>query len=465
MKNFFITTAIDYANDVIHIGHAYQKVLADILARYHRLLGEEVFFLTGVDEHGSKVEEAAREAGQDPARFVDLVVAKNKEQLAALNISFDRYIRTTDKDHIARVVDFYLRVKNNGDIYRAPFEGLYCSGCEEYKTESELDNGHCLLHPNLAIEKISEENYFFAWSKYQDFLKDHIKSNPDFIKPESRAKEMLAFLDRGLNDVSISRQNVTWGIPVPDDPDQTLYVWFDALINYLTGAPKGFWPADLHLLGKDNTRQHALFWPAMLKSAGYPLPKTIYAHGFLTLDDQKISKSLGNIIQPKELVNKFGSDGARYLLSTAKTMSGDGDISWEKMIKKYNADLANGLGNLVARLAKLCQLSEQSFNSHCPEPDKILTGEFGKLIDDYQIISALNFIWEKIRLIDQNLNRTRPWQIKDKRKMAASLTGLVDQLLLVAVLLSPFLPQSAKIITQTFSQKKINPPEALFIRK
>lgn len=466
MEKFYITTAIDYVNDVIHIGHAYQKVVADIFARYHRLLGKKVFFLTGSDEHGGKAEEAARLAGQDVADFVDQVVAGNKEELASLDIDFNRYIRTTDEDHVRQVKDFYLRVKKNGDIYRAKFSGFYCSGCEEYKTASDLIDGHCLHHPNLSIKKLTEENYFFAWSKYEGFLKNHIKNNPDFIKPKSRAREMLAFLAQGLNDISISRQSVSWGIPVPDDPTQTLYVWFDALINYLTGAPEGFWPANLHLLGKDNTRWHALLWPAMLKSAGFSLPKTVYAHGFLTLNGQKISKSLGNIIRPSQLVEEFGSDGARYLLASAKTLGGDGDISWAKMTKKYNADLANGLGNLVSRLAKLCQLSEIKLDRSSSDQKAIfLEGDFSRLMANYQLLPALNFVWGKLRLIDQEINRHQPWKITDKKKQGQILSRLVNQLLEVAMMLEPFLPQTARTIKETFSAKKIVLPKPLFIRK
>ena len=465
MEKFYITTAIDYVNDVIHVGHAYQKVVADVLARYHRLLGEKVFFLTGSDEHGGKAEEAAQKAGQDVAGFVDRVVAGNKEQLAALDINFNRYIRTTDKDHVRQVKEFYLRVKKSGDIYRAKFSGFYCSGCEEYKTASELVDGRCPNHPSLSVKELAEENYFFAWSKYQGFLTNHIKNNPDFIKPKSRAKEMLSFLDRGLNDISISRQSVAWGIPVPDDPTQTLYVWFDALINYLTGAPKGFWPADLHLLGKDNTRWHALLWPAMLKSANLPLPKTVYAHGFLTLNGQKISKSLDNIIRPQELTKEFGVDGARYLLVSAKTLSGDGDISWLKMKEKYNADLANGLGNLVARLAKLCQLSPGEFDFSCPDTQAVLKGDFSRLMDNYQLLLALNFIWDQLRSIDQELNQRQPWKIANKKEKTQVLSRLVRKLLAITVLLTPFLPRTAKIIQETFLAQKVVPPKPLFIRK
>src|SRR3990170_6704367 len=287
-KKFYITTAIDYTNDVIHVGHAYQKIMSDVLARYHRLVGDKTFFLTGTDEHGGTSEQGAKKAGKAPKEFVDEIAQKDKEQLDTLNISYDRFIRTTDKDHKKAVTDFYLKVKATGDIYKGKYKGFYCTGCESYKTLTEVIEGKCPLHPTRELEEIREENYFFRWSKYRNFLKKHILDNPNFIKPESQRKNMLGFLEQGLEDIAISRpkNKVSWGIEVPDDPGHVIYVWFDALINYISGAPD-FWPADLHVLGKDNVRWHTLLWPAMLKSAHHELPKTIYGHGFITLDGQK----------------------------------------------------------------------------------------------------------------------------------------------------------------------------------
>ena len=307
MNKFYITTAIDYANDVIHIGHAYQKILADCLARYHRLIGDDTKFLTGTDEHGQKVQKSAEAKEIDPKIFVDDITAKDKAEWKALNLSYDRFIRTTDTDHIEFCQKFYKKCQGNGDIYLGKYDGLYCEGCEAYYDETDLVDGQCQFHPTKKIQNLSAENYFFRLSKYQDFLLEHITKRPEFVWPEKHRNEVISFIKSGLKDFSISRQKsqLSWGIPVPDDENHVLYVWFDALINYLTyGAEENCWPADVHVLGKDNQRFHAIYWPAMLKSAGYELPKTILVHDFMTLNGQKISKSLGKIIRPTELVDK-----------------------------------------------------------------------------------------------------------------------------------------------------------------
>jgi len=462
-KKFYITTAIDYINDVIHVGHAYQKVAADIIARYHRLLGEDVFLLMGTDEHGGKAEEAAKEKKLTPKKFADQISLQDKKELASLNVFPDRFIRTTDSDHIKTVARFWQKVFQNGDIYLADFEGQYCHGCEEFKTDSELVDGRCPYHPKLELEKVKEKNYFFRWSRYQSFLENYIKSHPSFIKPESRRKEMLAFLERGLKDISISRQNISWGIPVPGDPQQTIYVWFDALINYLTGAPKGFWPADLHLLGKDNTRWHALLWPAMLKSAGYPLPKTIYAHGFLSFGGEKISKSRGNIIRPHELSQEFTADGARYLLIAGKSMAEDSDISWLKMKQTYNSDLANGLGNLVSRLRRLCQLADLLGGEKELAFSQAVSDDYRQAMENFQLAEALRIIWLDISRIDRFLNQEKPWQKKGEQQKEI-LHRAVKETLRVAVLLAPFMPETSKKIRESF-QGLIVAGAPLFFKK
>jgi len=463
MKKFYITTAIDYINDVIHIGHAYQKVAADIIARYHRLLGEDVFLLMGTDEHGGKAAEAAKEKKLTPQKFADQISLQDKKELASLNIFPDRFIRTTDPDHLKTVARFWRRVAQNGDIYLADFKGQYCRGCEEFKTASDLVDGRCPYHPQLELEEIREKNYFFRWSRYQSFLKNYIQDNPSFVRPESRRKEMLAFLEGGLKDISISRQNVSWGIPVPGDSRQTIYVWFDALINYLTGAPKGFWPADLHLLGKDNTRWHALLWPAMLKSAGYPLPKTIYAHGFLSFSGEKISKSRGNVIRPHELSQEFTADGARYLLMAGKNLAEDSDISWAKMRQTYNSDLAYGLGNLVSRLRRLCQLAGFVGDEKEPVFSQIISRDYRRAIEDFQLAEALRIIWRNISEIDRFLNQKKPWQVKGKRQKEI-LRQAVKKMLRVAVLLAPFMPETSKKIRESFQGSIVAGPP-LFLRK
>lgn len=354
MNKFFVTTASDYTNDVIHIGHAYQKLLADALARYHRLVGDKTNFLTGTDENGQKVAKSAAEHHKTPKDFVDEIAQADKDQWQSLNISYDRFFRSTDEDHVKFAQEIYLKCKAAGDIYLSKYEGLYCEGCEAYYDESELTDGQCPFHPTKKIQKLSEDNYFFRLSKYQSFLISYMEKHPEFVWPETKRNEVLAFIKRGLRDFSVSRQSLTWGISVPDDPKQKLYVWFDALLYYLTyGVEEKCWPADVQILGKDNSKFHAIYWPAMLKSAGYELPKTILVHDFITLNGQKISKSLGNVIRPSELVEKFGADGVRYFFLRYGPLTSDIDISLDKIKETYNADLANGLGNLVARIAKL----------------------------------------------------------------------------------------------------------------
>lgn len=462
-KKFHITTAIDYIDDIIHIGHAYQKIVADVLARYHRLLGDKVFFLTGVDEHGSKAEEAARRARVTFKEWADRISQTDKGELQLLNISFDRFIRTTEEDHEKTVVDFWQRVKKNGDIYLGKYVGIYCQGCEGFITQKDLVKGRCLFHPNKVPIKLTEKNYFFRWSRYEEFLKNHIKTHTEFILPESRRNEMLAFLDQGLEDIPVSRPSVKWGIPVPGDPHHTIYVWFDALVNYLSGAPKGFWPADIHLLGKDNVRWHALFWPAMLKSAGYELPKTIYGHGFLSLNGQKISKSLGNIIRPSELVKKFrGADPIRYYLLRIKPLAEDGDLSLKKLTTVYNTDLANRLGNLVQRIAKLCE--RVKFKRQFKLTDFWKNKSWvSKHLDAYRFNDALVYIWENIKRLDKEIDEAKPWE-KSGKSLEKTLTKLVICLLEIASSLRPFMPETGEKIEKIFTADKIRTGKPLFPR-
>ncbi len=462
-KKFYITTAIDYTNDVIHIGHAYQKIIADVFARYHRQIGDKTFFLTGTDEHGGTSEQAAKAAGKSPKDFVDEIAQKDKEQLDALNISYDRFIRTTDEDHIKVVENFYKRVEKTGDIYKGEYEGFYCTGCESYKNLSEIVNEKCPLHPTRELEKIKEENYFFKWSKYRSFLKKHISENPDFIKPESQRKNMLGFLKLGLEDIAISRpiKKVSWGIPIPNDPSQVNYVWFDALINYISGAPN-FWPADLHILGKDNVRWHSVLWPAMLKSAGYKLPKTVYGHGFITLDGEKISKSRGNIIRPTDLIKQFGVDGVRYYFIRYGSWTEDVDISLEKIKEVYNADLANGLGNLIARVARLCENSKFEFPKK-ESPNLIRSGELEKYLETFQPNEALAYLWAEITVLDQYINKEKPWELKGNT-LKEVLSWLVEEIRGISFKLKPFLPETAEKIEKQFDHSKIKSTDPLFPR-
>jgi methionyl-tRNA synthetase len=459
-RKFYVTTAIDYTNDVIHIGHSYQKILADVFARYHRLLEEKTFFLTGTDEHGQKVEKSAKEKGIPPQEFVDRIAAEDKAEWDKLNISYDRFIRTTDPDHIKLAQEFYLKAKKNGDIYLKKYTGLYCEGCELFYDGGELVDGKCPLHPNREIQRIEEENYFFKLSKYQSFLENLLKDGSTFVVPDSKRKEVLSFVKKGLKDFSVSRQNVKWGIPVPDDPNHTIYVWFDALINYISGAPD-FWPANIHILGKDNQRFHAIFWPAMLKSTGYELPKTILVHDFISLNGQKISKSLGNIIRPSELIEKFGVDAVRYYFLRYGPLTNDVDISIEKIQEVYNADLANGLGNLVARIT---QLAEQNLTKGTrPEP-KGFPKEYTLAIENFELNKAIGFIWKKIQALDQKINETEPYKlVKEKPESGKKVIfELTQELYLIGRLLNPFLPEtSAKIKEAVITNRK---PKTLFPR-
>jgi len=462
-KKFYITTAIDYIDDVMHIGHAYQKIVADVLARHHRLLGEKVFFLTGADEHGGKVEEAAKKAKMGFKEWADKISKENKKELKSLNISYDRYIRTTDKDHEKMVKSFWLKVKKRGDIYLGDYVGIYCQGCEGFITKKDLVNGKCPFHPTKTPLKLTEKNYFFRWSKYEEFLKNYIKNNPQFIQPEARRNEMLKFLERGVEDIPISRPTVKWGIPVPDDSEQIIYVWFEALVNYLTGAPKGFWPADLHLLGKDNVRWHALLWPAMLRSAGYSLPKIVYGHGFLSLDGKKISKSLGNIIRASQLVGKFGGpDPIRYYLLKIKPLAEDGDLSLNKLAEVYNADLASGLGNLVARVINLAKISslQLPISNKIPNP-KLQTEinktrkEYRKTLDEFKFNEALISIWELISFCDRYIEKERPWEKSSKQLPV--INNLLFALENIAQMLRPFLPQTSEKILEQLKTRKSKP--------
>lgn len=460
-KKFYITTAIDYTNDIIHIGHSYQKILADALARYHRLIGDETYFLTGTDEHGQKVEKSAKEEGIDPKKFVDRIAKADRVEWDGLKISYDRFIRTTDSDHVKFAQEFYLKVKSRGDIYLGKYQGLYCEGCEAYCEEPDLVKGKCPFHPNKDLIKISEENYFFRLSKYQKFLEEYIESHKKFIIPQARRKEVLNFIKRGLKDFSVSRQGVSWGIPVPDDPKQTIYVWFDALINYLTfGVERGCWPADIHVLGKDNLKFHAIYWPAMLKSAGYNLPKTILVHDFISLNGQKISKSLGNIIRPSELIKKFGVDGVRYYFLRFGPLTNDIDITLEKIKKVYNADLANGLGNLIARVIGLTKETKYQLP---PTKEISFSKEVKKHLKNYRPDEALAYIWQRIKRADTFINQRGIWNLKDGERKAA-LANLVRRVRQIAYDLQPFLPETSEKILKAFSGTIIHTTKPLFPR-
>ena len=464
-KKILITTAIDYTNDVIHIGHLYQKVLADCYARYQRQkLGKEnVRFLTGTDEHGQNIEKAAKDHNKSPKEYVDEVSALDKKEQDSLNISYDRFIRTTDEDHKKTAAEFFKKAYDNGFIYKAKYEGFYCEGCEEYKTQKDLVNGRCEYHQPKEIKKISEDNYFFKWTHFSKFLKDLFKENPNFVLPKSKYNEMLSFLNQGLNDIPVSRPKLKWGIPVPVDTSHVIYVWFDALINYFTYAnPIGFWDKDttiIHFLGKDNGRWHALLWPAMLDSAGYRTPNTIYVNSFLSLNGQKISKSLGNVIRASELVSTFGSDAVRYYLLKYGPLLDDTDISIEKLKEVYTVELANNLGNLVSRVAKL--LEGQSTNLQ----DQTGTVPFRDgpevNLESFRPDLALQEIQIKLGKLNKYIQENKPWEKSGEKRVTVLKSVLLD-LLDLSETLEPFIPETAKKIKNIFTSKIIQATKPLF---
>lgn len=467
-QKFYITTPIYYVNDVPHIGHACTTVVADILARYHKLLGNEVFFLTGTDEHGAKVAQEAAKAGLSPQQFCNKVSKTFEEIWPKLGIKTDFFIRTTHPEHKKIVQEIISKIYKKGDIYKARYDGYYCVGCEKFITETDLVNGYCPLHPQEKAQKQSEENYFFKLKKYAPQLIEAIESSNDknhyLISPPGKKEEILSRLKAGVEDISISRANVTWGIPVPWDPNQTIYVWFDALLNYysalkITGKEK-FWPADLHLIGKEILWFHAVIWEAMLLSSEISLPKEIFAHSFYMIDGQKMSKSLGNVIAPEELIEKFGVDGTRYLIAASFPYENDSDVGLKKFTEKYNADLANGLGNLVARVAKLCERSGFSFEEkHNLNIDKYVA----RLIESCKFADALARIWEHVKRVDKIIDQAKPWEQKGTI-LKKSLQFLIYEIQDITYNLQPFLPETSKKIQKQFAGPKIKSAPSLFPR-
>jgi len=473
-EKFYVTTAIDYPNAEPHIGHAYQKVIADVLARWNKQKGKDVLFLTGTDEHGKKIQESAEKAGKKPREFVDGLAVKFKEAWSTLNVDYDRFIRTTDKDHQKLVQEVIKKCSDNGDIYKGEYEGLYCIGCEAYYTDKDLEDGNCPVH-KTKIEKLKEETYFFKLSKYEKFLLDLYKKDKDFILPKERKNEIVSRVKDGLKDLSITRTSFDWGIPFPLDKAHIVYVWFDALFNYVTGAGENgeYWPANLHLLGKDNSWFHCVYWPAFLKSAGYALPKTVFVHGFLTFNGQKISKSLGNVISPKDLVDKYGSDSVRYYLTRHVPFGQDGDFSEKALVSRHNDELANKLGNLVSRVAGLIEqsrgedpstTSSKSGQSNGLEKTsnklikKLREKEINEFIDSYQLDKALNLIFAFIDRCNEYVQENKVWENKDKKV----LYELKESILKIAELLFAFIPESSEKITKQFSAKNIKKGEILF---
>jgi len=473
-KNYYITTPIYYVNDVPHIGHAYTTIAADIMARYQRLNGREVFFLTGTDEHGQKIENTAAENGETPIELADRVVVRFQELWKVLNISNSDFIRTTEQRHKSAVNEIYRKILEKGDIYLGEYEGWYNVREESFITETQLEEINKLPEDKRPkIDKIKEQSYFFRLSDYQDRLLQFYKENPGFISPKNRLNEVVSFVDGGLRDLSISRTTFSWGIPVPDNPEHVLYVWFDALTNYLTacGYPENTtefenaWPPDLHLVGKDILRFHAVYWPAFLMSAGLPLPKKVFAHGWWTVDGEKMSKSHGNVVDPYKVADEFGVDVFRYFLMREIPFGQDGDYSNTSLVNRINGELANGLGNLVSRTLGMI---EKYFNSKIPTPSEfdeidkeiekkaLHTAEkVGREIENIEYSKALTTIWAFIGDVNKYVDDMHPWTLaKDGKteRLSTVLWVLVESIRVINILISPFMPKTSTLIFE-----KINP--------
>ena len=465
---FYITTPIYYPSAKLHIGHAYCTTVADTIARFKRLAGYDVFFLTGSDEHGQKIQQAAEKEGVTPQAYVDRIVAGFQELWQLLGISYDDFIRTSEERHHELVQNIFQQIYDQGDIYKGEYKGLYCTPCESYWTELQLDeNGNC-PDCHRPVQEVSEEAYFFRMSKYADRVLAYIKEHPDFIQPVSRRNEMISFIEQGLEDLCVSRTSFDWGIPVPFDPKHVVYVWFDALTNYLT--PIGYmhdketfhkyWPCDVHLVGKEIVRFHTIIWGCMLMALGLALPKKVYGHGWLIVDGAKMSKSVGNVVDPIALIEEFGADAIRYFLLREITLGQDGNISRDALINRINSDLANDLGNLLHRTLSMAKkyragvivkgTGETAFDASLEEMAAETVKMYTAQMEAMELSPAIRTVWAFIARTNKYIDETAPWTLaKDEAKagqLDSVLYHLVEALHITSILIAPFMPVTARRI-------------------
>ena len=479
-NKFYVTTAIAYTSRKPHIGNTYEIVLTDAIARFRRFLGDDVFFLTGTDEHGQKIQEIAEKEGVAPKAYVDKVAGQIRDIADMLNVSYDKFIRTTDDYHVEAIQKIFKKLYEQGDIYKSEYEGWYCTPCESFWTETQLVDGKC---PDCGreVKKTKEEAYFFKMSKYQDRLMKYIEENPDFIQPESRKKEMINnFLKPGLQDLCVSRTSFTWGIPVDFDNKHVVYVWIDALSNYITALgyspdKKGelynkYWPCDVHIIGKDILRFHTIYWPIMLMALGEPLPKQVFAHPWMLFGEEKMSKSRGNVIYADELINHFGVDAVRYYLLHEMPYAQDGSITYDTFISRYNSDLANTLGNLVNRTVAMInkyfggELNKGEFGGDFDEDLKTVSisaiSKIEDLMKTWHIADSLDEIWKVVNRANKYIDETTPWVLAksedQKGRLAGVLYNLAEAIRIISGLLVPFMPQTAEAIKKQIGATDIS---------
>lgn len=471
MTDFYLTTTLPYINAKPHLGFAWEILTADFICRYHRALGETVVFNTGTDEHGQKVWQKAQENQLTPQQYTDQLVTDFIKLKELLNLSITNFIRTTDEHHQRAAQEFWRRCLNNGDIYKKKYQVKYCVGCELEKTDRELVDGCCPLHPHQPLELRDEENYFFRFSRYSEKLLELYQQRPDFVIGEGKMTEITSFVQRGLQDFSISRlkEKMPWGVAIPDDDEQVMYVWFDALVNYLStlGWPedetnfKRFWPA-VQICGKDNLRQQAAMWQAMLMSAGLPTSKQILINGFITVDGAKMSKSVGNVIDPASLVDRYGTETTRFLLASLPVFVGDADITTARLHDFYTAHLTNGLGNLASRVAKLAASLDQPWQ--LPPIDNF-SAAFTQAMAHYQTATALQVIIGQVDQVNNALSQQKPWLMTDQAEKQACLRPMITAILQIAYDLQIFMPQTSQKLAAHFMASHVQPMTPLFPRQ